>query len=119
MPNLTLQAGISHSLTYNRSSSTALTTTGESIDHRKIEIGTSEETVTIIGDITAGEGPGPMFIYNADSTNYVELGFATTDYKMLLRPSCGYLLPLHTAVTQLFMKANTAACEVEFHIREA
>lgn len=100
------------------SSSLEVEATGDHWDYRKLTIGTTEETVVISPDITDGNDPGYAFFYNADATNYVRIGFATTAYFMRLGPGQSAILPLDAAITQLFMIANAAACKVEFFILE-
>lgn len=99
-------------------SKATVTTTGESIDRRRMSIGTGEETITIASDITGGNGPGWCWIKNEDSTNYVEVARTTTDYFAKLLAGDAMLIPLEPAMTQLFMKAHTGACNVTMDIRE-
>ena len=73
-----------------------------------VNIGTSEETVSF-GDVTAGW----VQMINHDDTNYVEVGSATTEYMVRLPANKGMaLFYLNTGKT-LYVKANTAACDVE------
>lgn len=72
-----------------------------------LSIGTSEENVTF-GDISTN---GFLLMYNIGS-NYVEWGTSTGDYpgKMLSGDIAG---PIRlNAGKTLYMKANTAACDV-------
>ena len=96
----------------------SITTTGSHIDHRIMNIGTTEETIDINADILAGSDPGLCLIFNKDATNYVQIGPATTVYQMQVPASRFCILWLNAAATQIFMKANTAACDVEFWIIE-
>lgn len=69
-------------------------------------IATSEETISL-GTLTAA---GCFFFQNFDTTNYIEVGVATTVYpwKMLASdiPAVGRL----NGATNVYAKANTAAC---------
>ncbi len=90
--------------------------TGTALDLRILEIGTSEEEVTIsteIGDC------GLCFIQNLDSTNFVEVGFATGVYPIKILAGQFMLIPLAPAIASLFLKADTAACDVKFYVHEA
>ncbi len=95
-------------------SNLSVTTTDDEFDYRLMNIGTSEETYTIPTDITA---PGYLFIRNADATNYVQVGFATTVYHIRLKAGQVALLPVEPGETDIFLKANTAACDVELYLR--
>ena len=100
------------------SSTASVTTTGDFLDRRRIEVGTSEESIAIISDITGGEGAGWCFIKNEDATNYVQVGIATTSYFAVLAAGDALLVPLDAGVTDVYLKANTAACNVTIDIRE-
>jgi len=95
------------------------TVVGDAIDHRRLEIGTSEEEFTIAGDITGGAGPGWVWAKNHGPTNYVQIGFATAVYSIRLKAGQAMLLPLDPGVTSLFLKSNTAAVSVELLVYEA
>lgn len=123
MPNtLSILAQISdqtQNLSFSRSAT--VTTTGNALDARLISVGTSEEQHVISTEITASaaNGPGVCFIWNKDATNYVEIGFATTVYPIKLLKGEAILLRLNAAETDLFLKANTAACNVLIAVYEA
>lgn len=79
-------------------------------------VGTSEETAgPNFGDIGT---EGLCVIYNLDMTNYVQVGFSTTVYGMRLRgasaPARFFIEPGAT----LYLKANTAACNVRIIVYE-
>jgi hypothetical protein len=95
------------------------TQTGTALDHRRISIATSEVEVTLASDITGGEGPGWLWAKNHGPTNYVQIGFATTEYSIRLKAGQAMLLPLDPGVTSLFLKANPAAVSVELLVYEA
>ena len=95
-------------------SNLSVSTTDDEFDYRLMNIGTSEETYAVPTDITA---PGYLFIRNADATNYVQVGFATTVYHIRLKAGQVALLPIEPGETDVFLKANTAACDVELYLR--
>jgi len=77
-------------------------------------IGTSEESITSFGDVTT---EGWCYIRNLDTTNYVSWGPATTVYVGRLEAgetACFRMEPS----ADLFLKADTAACEVEVFVAE-
>jgi len=76
---------------------------------RVVAVGTSEESLTFT-DVTT---PGLCYLYNLDSTNYVQYGNATGSYIGRLKPSSfPNLLELDGGATTLYLKANTASCQV-------
>jgi hypothetical protein len=93
-------------------------TTGDAEQMLVQNIGTSEEEITLLADITGGNGPGYAYLENLDDTNYVEVGTATTVYWMKLDAESKAILPLNSTVSSLFLKANTAACDVRIKIVE-
>lgn len=54
-----------------------------------------------------------------DATNFVEVGFATGVYPIKLLATQFALLPLAAATASLFLKADTAACNVLVYFHEA
>ena len=79
-------------------------------------IGTSEESITSWGDI---ETPGVMQLLNLDATNYVEWGPATGSYIGHLTANDGssttglpWAIWYGHSTTDLYLKADTAACDV-------
>jgi len=93
-------------------------TTGSAEQMLLQEIGTSDEEITLLSDITGGNGPGYAYFENLDDTNYVEIGTATTVYWMKLDAESKAILPLNSTVTSVFLKANTAAVDVRIKIVE-
>lgn len=94
----------------------SLTMTGALIYDVTLSVGTSEETAgPAFGDIGT---EGICVVYNLDPTNYVQVGFATTVYGMRLygawMPAMFTLEPNAT----LYLKANTAACNVRILVYE-
>lgn len=80
------------------------------------DIGTSEESITSFGDVAT---PGLVTLLNMDATNYVEWGFATTDYGGHLTANDGsatkgvpFAQFYGLSGMELFLKANTASCKV-------
>lgn len=93
-----------------------MTMTGSLVYDVTLSVGTTEETAgPTFGDIGT---EGLCVIYNLDSTNYVQVGFATTVYGMRLYggsvPATFTLEPNAT----LYLKANTAACNVRIIVYE-
>lgn len=94
----------------------SLTMSGSLVYDVTTSVGTSEETAgPSFGDIGT---EGLCIIYNLDPTNYVQVGFATGVYGMRLRgagaPAIFFLEPNAT----LYLKANTAACNVRVIVYE-
>lgn len=77
-------------------------------------IGTSEEVLAIPTDLAA---VGYVFIHNLDSTNYVQIGPASgrTDFRLLAGEANMFRLDTGTTI---YVKANTAECDVEFILIE-
>lgn len=78
-------------------------------------IGTSEETLSS-GDLT---NKGLLWIKNLDTTNYVELGFATGVYPILLEANGGWARFKTSTSATVYLKADTAACNVQYKWHEA
>ena len=78
-------------------------------------IGTSEESVSSFGDVGTF---GWCFMRNLDGTNYVQWGSATTNYigRMEAGETAGPFR-LEPGIT-LYLKANTAACNVDIVVVE-
>lgn len=114
---LSVQTTINNStLGINKTSTASVTTTGDNVDLKVASVTTSEYTWTIdtdIGDV------GYVWVRNIDSTNYVQVGFATTDYKIRLLAGQTAVIPVEPATSALYLKANTATCLVEFMAIEA
>ena len=90
--------------------------TGSLVYDVTLSVGTAEETAgPTFGDIGT---EGLCVVYNLDSTNYVQIGFATTVYGIRLygggAPAIMTLEPNAT----LYLKANTAACNVRIIVYE-
>ena len=76
-------------------------------------IGTSEVPLTSFDGITT---PGVCYLRNLDDTNFVEFGPTAGDYFKLL---AGEAAMFRFSGTSLFLKANTAVCNVEIVVVES
>ena len=76
-------------------------------------IGTSEETLAFKSDLGT---KGYLFIVNLDTTNFVDFGTATGVYPFSLIPDSMPVgvLPLKSTTTNVFLKADTSACNVKY-----
>jgi len=83
-------------------------TASKGIDNRYHTIGTSEESITFTDIGTVGW----VHLYNADATNYVEVGFSTGVYGIKLKAADRAQFRLNTGAT-IYLKANTASCRVQ------
>jgi hypothetical protein len=79
-----------------------------------LTIGTSEKSTTFPELSTEGW----LIMQNLDATNYVEWGFATTVYGGRMRAGEFALFRLNPG-TELFLRANTAACKVVVYALES
>lgn len=95
---------------------TSVTTTGARFQWQRVIVGTTEETLAVSGDLS--NGTGYAHFYNADSTNYVQVGIGTGAYFMRLKAGEHAILPIDNAITTLYLKANTASVELEVFITE-
>ncbi len=81
--------------------------TGRGVGPGSISVATAEQTLNLTGYKR-------VWIRNTDPINFVELGFATTVYKLVLYPSAApTMVDLAVGVT-LYLKSNIAPCEVDF-----
>jgi len=90
-----------------------LDVTGDTLEYGTLSVGTSEEELTQLADLGT---LGYLFLYNTDSSNYVEAGHSTGSYCVKVRAG-GIALYEHNGAT-IYLKANTAACVVEFVLIE-
>ena len=86
------------------------------MDVRRLDVGTTEEEITIA---TAVGDAHVLFFKNNDGTNYIEMGFSTGDYKFKILPGDFVKLSVQTALASVFVKANTAACSATLIVTEA
>lgn len=77
-------------------------------------IGTSEEVLTIPSDLAT---VGYAFIHNLDASNFVQIGPSTgrTDFKLFAGEATLFRL---NSGTTIYVKADTASCDVEFILIE-
>jgi hypothetical protein len=75
--------------------------------------GPGTESVAVTEETKAMTGYGFVWIQNLDLVNYVQLGFATGVYNIRLRAGGPPLLVELEASQTLYLKANTAACNVD------
>ena len=94
-------ANATHNWTANMSGSDLITLTQA--------VGTTEEELSVGPDVGA---PYAVEIVNLDSTNYIEVGTVTTSYKFRIPAGQSLFLPYVASGTQVFLKANTAACSI-------
>lgn len=81
-----------------------------------LAIGTSEESVdfsSVAADISSR---GLLYLRNQDATNYVEVGCATGDYFGKLLPGEENWISWNPSETTIYLKANTATCNVELEL---
>jgi hypothetical protein len=90
-----------------------VTVTGNVLVDAVQSIGTSEETLAL-GEVATNLA-GHLFIYNTDSTNYVEIGNATGAYQIKLKAGEVALLRLD-AWAAIYAKANTAAVLLQYRL---
>ena len=79
-------------------------------------IGTTEETLTISADIGTN---GYLEVINRDATNFVQIGYTAGVYFAKLLAGYAMVLPLDPSVTLLKVKADTAACQLQFKLYES
>lgn len=79
-------------------------------------VGTSAEDLTT-GDVST---PGYLFLYNLDSTNYVEVGkTVSASFEELIKLEAGEMCCFRVAAsTTIRLQANTASCNVQYLLLE-
>ena len=97
---------------------TTFSATGQHLQHERLTVETVEETLSVATDIAGGNGPHWAILFNADATNYIEVGISTGAYFAKLKAGEFALLPLAAGVTTLYLKASTAAAVLEVLIHE-
>ena len=91
------------------------TRSGTAEQHGRMDVGTSEEEITVASDIG---NLGTVKFVNHDDTNYVEVGVATGVYYTMV-PAGESVRTYGPATTGTFyVKANTASCDLEYHFFE-
>ena len=93
-----------------------VTRSGAAEHSGRIDLGTSEETITVDTDIG---NLGVVLFLNHDDTNFCEVGISTGVYCSQVPP--GQSIRLYGPLTQAtwYVKADTAACDFEFNFWEA
>jgi len=79
-------------------------------------IGTSEVTISLPASIG---NAGLCIIENNDATNFVDVGFATGNYPLRVPKGQPMQLWLTPATATLYLKSDTAPCDVSVAIIEA
>jgi hypothetical protein len=113
---LTLQLSMNFAkslITANKALTKQLTVAGEDYVMATQNIGTSEETLGK-GSITT---MGYLLIHNMDATNFVEVGAVTAQYGIKLL--AGEFAVFRVNGSDVFCKANTLACDVQYLLIEA
>ena len=118
MASLRIAASIQDTTNSSTVGTSSLTvTTSANYEYKEVKnIGTSEESIALPSDLTSA-GTGYLYVKNRDATNYVQIGTATTVYWMRVKAGEVAVVPLDNAITTLYLKANTAACDVEVYAR--
>lgn len=105
--NLELRQGTSIVLPWSKQQS--ITLTGQLLQWDVLNITTTEVTYAVSGLTT----PAYMWAVNLDATNYIQWGKTTTDYIGRMRAGEAVNpFRLDGGVTNLYFKANTAACKM-------
>jgi hypothetical protein len=78
------------------------------------DIATSEESMAAFGDVTT---EGWCYLRNLDAANFVQVGFATGVYGIRLEAGEPASFRCEPGLT-LYLKANTAACNVRVVVFE-
>ena len=94
------------------SSTKNITVSGTDYEKRVVEIGTTDETISL-GDIGT---VGFVHIKNLDGTNYVDFGSDGTNY--FVRCKATETAVFRCASAAIHTKANTAACKIEIMLVE-
>ena len=94
-------ANATHNWTANMSGSDLITLTQV--------IGTTEESLSVGPDVGA---PYAVELVNLDSTNYIEFGFSTGTYVSRIPAGQSMLIPYVASGVTVYLKANTAACNI-------
>lgn len=100
--------------TYGKGSYTVTRTNGAEQSNR-YDLATSEDTIAVSAEIG---NLGVVEFINHDATNFIEVGIATTVYCFHIPP--GQSVRGYGPLTQAnwYAKADTAACDFEYHFWE-
>lgn len=80
-----------------------------------ISVGTTEQTLDWNAFM---EGFGYVWLENQDATNYIQVGIAVGVYFARLLPGDFALFPHNLDLGTLYLKANTAACNLKYKAYE-
>jgi hypothetical protein len=94
----------------SRSYGGSITTSGAIYDLDIQTIGTSDETVTFVADISA---LGFIYLRNLDPTNFVEIGYTSGTYFAKLKPGEACSFRAGSGLTVIPAKADTGAIDLE------
>jgi hypothetical protein len=115
------EIAISQSIRYSKNQTSASQSTSFSVSQAGDKyqagvqsVGTVEEQLDK-GDIGT---IGYLSFKNIDATNYVQIGVTTGVYSIKCLPGAGGMIPWNSS-TAPFVKANTAAVEVDYLMIEA
>ena len=97
------------------SESKTVTRTGRNEQHGRIDVGTSEETLTVGSDIGS---LGVVKFINRDATHFVEVGIATASYFSKIPAGETAQFPAVPTITTWYLKADTATVDFEYHFWE-
>jgi hypothetical protein len=119
MSDLRLTAIIADATTgLTRSVSNVLVaTSGDGWDCRRLTVAHGAETEHEIDAAIAT--PGLCMVINSGPTNYLRVGFATTEYTIRIPAGQAAVFPLEPDVASLFLRSNVAPVGVEVYVREA
>lgn len=99
--------------TISKTKSPSLDVIGNLFAHGVQNIGIIEEELTLI----SGMGTlGYVYLHNLDATNFVTIGSVTAQLGIKIKP--GEIAVFRTSGAGIFIKADTAACDVEYIIIE-
>lgn len=94
-----------------------VTTTGDNADFRSLTVTESGEvTLTFTTDIG---NAGYVYLRNNDDTNFVQYGYATTVYNQRISAGSTAIFELNPTIASLYLRADTADCNVDCWILEA
>lgn len=102
-------------LTRNINASATVNQTGVGAFWDTRTITTTESSIATFGDIST---EGTVYLRNLDANNYVQVGFSTGVYGMRVAAGRWASFPAEPGL-ELFLKANTASCQVEIFVSEA
>lgn len=85
-------------------------------DSRIISVTSGAEVTFTIDTNVSGGDVGECNITNLDPTNYVRLAFATTAYYIRIGPGRHQSFTLEPALTALYLRADTADCDVSISV---